>query len=496
MDAEDRMLYRLHFIESTAQRGTHHGARIAELHPLTFTIGAAGPAGVHEPHDHVVLRDVVAEHLRVDGRFSRHERSTEARAEGGLRLGDSALGSGDLGGVAREEMVHRLLRGELGDWRQHAERIRGEHENLLGVPAGAACGDVRDMANRVRGARVLGEYVAIQIQTATLRIEDDVFEDRAEHPCGLVDLGLALLRQTDHFCVASPFEIEDSFVAPAVLVVADELSLRVGRQRRLPRSRKPEEDSQVVLVLPVVRRTVHRQHVFRRQHVGHDGKDRLLDLPRVVGSANDDFTFVEVEDDEHLGAGAVLFGNGVEQRCIDHGELRHVGFELFVIVLANEHVTRKQVVPRACVHHSNGNLVVGMCARVAVLDEEVSSLKICGEPRFQLLVVLGLERLRRIPPDIVLAPGLADDVLVVGRASRVLAGTDHERTPMGDEPLAPLNRMLVERGRGQVPPHGIRVDDSMMLETVMTSGFSLCFHTTQFPSNVFLRSYSSIFIQQ
>ena len=47
------------------------------------------------------------------------------------------------------------------------------------------------------------------------------------------DLRLLFFAQVDAFGVAAALEVEDSKVAPAVLVVADEASLGVGLKRSL-----------------------------------------------------------------------------------------------------------------------------------------------------------------------------------------------------------------------------------------------------------------------
>ena len=54
-------------------------------------------------------------------------------AEGGLRLRHAALGAGDLGRVARQEVVHRLLRRQLRDGRQHAEGVGGQQHDVARV---------------------------------------------------------------------------------------------------------------------------------------------------------------------------------------------------------------------------------------------------------------------------------------------------------------------------------------------------------------------------
>ena len=85
-------------------------------------------------------RDPLAEHRRVAARRQRQERRAEAGAERRLRLGDALLGAGDLRGVAREEVIHRRLRRQPRDRRQHAERVGGQHDDVAagGRPARTA----------------------------------------------------------------------------------------------------------------------------------------------------------------------------------------------------------------------------------------------------------------------------------------------------------------------------------------------------------------------
>src|SRR3989338_5215477 len=90
-------------------------ARGAAPNPAAPSVRPAGPAGVDEPAPDVALRDLLDEELRVHARPKRHEGRAEAGAEGRRRLGHPRLRAGDLGRVAGDEVVHRLLRGEPGD---------------------------------------------------------------------------------------------------------------------------------------------------------------------------------------------------------------------------------------------------------------------------------------------------------------------------------------------------------------------------------------------
>ena len=152
---------------------------------------------------------------------------------------------------------------------------------------------VRDLLEVVRGARVLGLRVVVEVDVAVL-VEHDVLEDRPVRARRLVDLRLGVRAQADHLRVAAALEVEDAVVAPAVLVVADQMALGIGGQRRLPGAGETEEDRHVA-VLADVRRAVHREDALERQPVVHQREDRLLDLARVEGAADEDLLTGRVE---------------------------------------------------------------------------------------------------------------------------------------------------------------------------------------------------------
>ena len=97
---------------------------------LPIAVGAAAPAGVHEPDARVVLPHLLREQLGVLARMPDEERSAEARRKRGLRLGHAHLGAGDFRGVAADEVIHRVRRRERADRRQHAERVAGEEDHV------------------------------------------------------------------------------------------------------------------------------------------------------------------------------------------------------------------------------------------------------------------------------------------------------------------------------------------------------------------------------
>jgi hypothetical protein len=71
------------------------------------------------------------------------------------------------------------------------------------------------------------------------------FSSTAPNLMAFPDLRLALLVEVDDLGVAAALEVEDAVVVPAVLVVADQLALRVGGQRGLAGAGEAEEERDI-----------------------------------------------------------------------------------------------------------------------------------------------------------------------------------------------------------------------------------------------------------
>ena len=435
------------------QHGAHHGAGVGELHPLAHAVRAAAPSGVHQPDVGVVLMQQRAEHLGVLGGMPDEEDGAEACRERGLRFRDAALGARDLRGVPGEEVIHRLLPGELGDRRQHAEGVGRQEDDVPGVPAASARHVVADVRQRVRRARVLGDALVLELHLPAVGIEHDVLEDRAEHLRGPVDVGLALRREVDDLGVAAPLEVERAFAAPAVLVVADEPARRVGRQRRLAGAGEAKEERRVAR-LPDVGRAVHGEHAGLGKQVIHDREHRLLELARVARAADDDGARGEVQHDEGAGARAVPRRVGLELGGVVHHEVRRERGEV-LLVGTNEHVADERRVPRVGQDVADAQAVGRVGAAEEVLHEELREpvqvhLHV-GEEQGE--VRRGHRLVDRAPVHVAFRVRLPDDELVVGRAARMRRGDGHERPQVGQPALTAADCRLDEFGRDVIPVH-------------------------------------------
>ena len=135
-------------------------------------------------------------------------------------------------------------------------------------------------------------------------------------------------------------------------------------------------------------------------------------------------------------------GIGVEQRRVDHGELRRE--RLVAVGGVDEQVAREQALPRVLGDDAHRQPVARVGADVAVQREHVLAGEVGAGAREQRVELGGVDRLVDRPVDVRLAAGLAHEELVVRRAARVLAGLDDELPVGPEDPLAAGQRVLVQ----------------------------------------------------
>jgi len=342
VEVEDGVHLVLDVEELAAVDGVEDGAGVLERATLAAGGGAgADPAGVEQPSVGLVLRDLVREHAGVAHGVQGEEGLSEAGGEGGLGLGHAVLSASHLGGVTGDEVEHGLLGRELGDWRENTAGVAGEEDDVRGVLVGHAWDlGVLDVLDGVCAASVLGEGSIVVVDDTGVRVEDDVLQDRAE-PDGVEDVRLLLGRQTDTLGVASSLDVEDATVRPAVLVVADQTTLGVGRESGLAGSRQTEEDGDIA-VGALVGRGVEGQDVVLDGHlVEQDGEDTLLHLTGVLGAEDDHLLLGEV--DGHRGGRGHALGEAVgRERAGVVDDI--VGVEVLQLLArgADEHVAHEQ----------------------------------------------------------------------------------------------------------------------------------------------------------
>ena len=93
-------------------------------------------------------------------------------------------------------------------------------------------------------------------------------------------------------------------------------------------------------------------------------------------------------------------------------------------------------------------------AAVEILREQFLSVRVGDEVVEQQLELLLRELAVVVPPDRVFGRRIENDELVLGRAAGVGAGVGRKRAARRQHRLAAADRVLIERGLGQVPMNG------------------------------------------
>ena len=179
VDVEHRVTLVLDVVELPRQRGGDHRARVRDLHAAADAVWTTGPSRVDQPHARLVLGDLLAEHPRACVRIERQKRRAETGAERRLRLRHALLDAGHARRVAGQEVIHRSIGRQPGDWRQHPS-IGGEHHHVARMPGTAGQLGVVDEVDGVGAAGVFGERGVVEVEGPCVRIDDHVLEDGAE----------------------------------------------------------------------------------------------------------------------------------------------------------------------------------------------------------------------------------------------------------------------------------------------------------------------------
>lgn len=137
---------------------------------------------------------------------------------------------------------------------------------------------VLDVLNWVCTAGVLCEGGVIVVYDTRCWVKDDIFEDRTELD-GVENIRLLLGGQTNALGVASTFDVEDTSITPAVLVVTNQGTLWVCGECGLSSSRETEED-RYIAVLAFVCGRVQSQDVVLDWHLIEENSEDTKNLER------------------------------------------------------------------------------------------------------------------------------------------------------------------------------------------------------------------------
>src|SRR5690554_5219550 len=330
------------------------------------TFSGAVPTGVHQVSFCTVLVHFLYQTLRVHGGVQREERFAESGRERRLWFSNSTLGTCQLGGKSAEEVVLCLVVVQNRNGRQHAERVSRQVDDLLGMAGTRRKNDLADMMDRVRNARVLGRRDIGEVDVAFV-VHCHVFQQGIATD-GTPDIGFVFFREVHGLRVATAFVVEDTIVVPAMLVVTNQETLRVGRKRGLAGTGEAEEYSYIT-VFAHVGRAVHRCYTAQGQVVVHQRENSFLHLTAVPGTTDHLHLLGQVEQGEVLGIQPLLLPFIVSG--FGTVETNEIGFTVaaqLVVRRTDEHVGHEVCLPSYLHHETNFHARIGIGTAKSVYD--------------------------------------------------------------------------------------------------------------------------------
>lgn len=182
LEVEDVVVLVLDLGKLATMDGVEDGAGVLERASLAaLRETGADPSGVEQPGVGIVVLDLLGKHLGVAHGVERQEGLGKAGREGGLRFEDTVFRTGHLGGVATNEVEHGLGAVELGDGREDTSCVASQQDDVRWVAGRRARNlGVADVLDGVGATGVFCQGGIVVVHGPSLRVENDVLQDRAE----------------------------------------------------------------------------------------------------------------------------------------------------------------------------------------------------------------------------------------------------------------------------------------------------------------------------
>ena len=211
-----------------------------------------------------------------------------------------------------------------------------------------------------------------------------------------------------------------------MLVVTDQVTVRVGRQGGLAGAGQAEEQAGLA-GLADVGGTVHRQHVFFRQQEVLDREHGFFHFAGIVHTCQQNFALGKVDHHGAVRVGAVALGNTLEVGGVE--DLPFLLVRGVVAFRADKQVLTEQVLPGGFGGHFHRQVVLGIGTDVDVRNKRILFSDVGFNPVPESVELVGVKRaVDRAPVDIVSGAGLLDDVTVHGRPTGAITGGNHQGT--------------------------------------------------------------------
>ena len=309
------------------------------------------------------------------------------------------------------------------------------------MPRRAGFRRIGNKGKRISAARIFSQRIIIKIKLAGDRIHDNIFEHRAEALGGGKNFRLGFFRQIDHFGVTAAFKIEHAIFRPAMLIIADQFAIGVGRQCGFAGARQAEEN-RAIAIRPDIDRTMHRHDALGRQSIIEHGKHRFLGLTGIRCAANQNHFLVKIDRNHGLGAAAVARRIGFETGEIQNHKLWFKTFQ-FIFLRLDEQVLDEQGMPSQLGDHAGCEAVGLIGPAEQILHQQLPAFGIGQHVFMQRLELLTAYGFIIVPPNIVFRGRVANDEFILRRAPRMGPCFDQKRAAGCNFALAARQRQFV-----------------------------------------------------
>lgn len=462
--------------QGTVVDGVQDGSGVFKRTSLT-TSGSrsTNPTGVQQPSVGVVLGDLVRQLLSVLHWVQDQEWLTETSRESGLWLSDTLLSTSHLRGVTRDKVVHNLSVGQLRNWRQDTAGITGQQDDVGWVSVSQTW-DLGgwDEVNWVGTSGVLGDGRVLVVDDLGVLVVDNVLQDGTELD-RVEDLWLLLGRQVQTLGVTATLDVENTVVGPTVLVVTDQLTVRVGRQGGLTSTGQTEEQGDVTLLSSLVTRRVQGQDLVLDWHqVEHNSEDTLLHLTGVLSTQDDHLHSLEVNLDGSGGGHTLGVDVGRELASVVDGEVWLTEVLELLGGWSDQHVGHEQSVVGSGTHNSDLDSVSWVPTSESINNEQLLSgsqvVESSGSGNLpgQLVDLL----VNGSPPNVVGGGLLIDNSLVLWRSTGLLTRVGHQGTGGRDGGSLLQQTILVQGWRRSVVSDSDILIEGQLLNNRVLNGFN------------------------
>ncbi|KAH3686254.1 hypothetical protein WICPIJ_002751 [Wickerhamomyces pijperi] len=372
--------------------------------------------------------------------------SKMALVESGFWLSDTFFGTSHFGGVTGDEVVHDLGVGQLGDWRQDTTGVTGQKDNVLWVLVSVTwqlCG--WNVFDWVSTSGVLSDGGVIVVDNSGFFIVDNVFQHGTELD-RTKDFWLLFTAQVQTLGVTTTFDVEHTFVGPAVLVVTNQQSVWVGRQGGLTGTGQTKEQRDVLLSDTLVGRGVQGQNVVVHRHqVEHHSEDPLLHLTSVLGTQDNHLHVLEVDLDRSRGGHTLSVDVGWELTSVVNCEIWLTKVLQLFVGRLDQHISHEQSMVSSGTHNSNLQSVLWVPAGKGINNEDLfpGSQVVVGSGLGDLPGVFRNLLVNRTPPNLICGGFLIDNSLVLWRSTSLVTRVRHQGTGGGDGSLLFLQTVFV-----------------------------------------------------